>query len=70
MQYRVAHNYRNGATALEAEAVVDLDEETAAMLLRDSPGVVVAVQATRDVAQPMQTRQVTEPTGRRRRAEG
>ena len=32
MQYTVAHNYRNGETVLEAGAVVDLDEEAAAML--------------------------------------
>ena len=70
MQYRVAHNYRNGATALEAGAVVDLDEETAALLLRDSPGVVVPVVETRDVAAPPQDRQVVAPSGRRRRAEG
>lgn len=70
MLYRVAHNYRNGTLALEAGAVADLDEETAAFLLRDSPGVIVPVAEVRDVAAPPQDRQVHAPSGRRRRAEG
>lgn len=70
MQYRVAHSYRNGTIALQAGAVVVLDDETAAFLLRDSPGVIVPVLETRDVAAPPQDRQVVAPNGRRRRAEG
>lgn len=70
MLYRVAHRYRNGGTVLEPGAVVDLDEETAAFLLRDSPGVIVPVIEPRDVATPPQDRQVHAPSGRRRRSEG
>jgi len=67
MQYRVNHRYKSPGIALEAGAVVDLDEETAAFLERDSPGVLSPVVAARDVSEPMQTRQVTAPTGRRSR---
>lgn len=70
MRYTVAHNYRSGAISLEAGAVVDLDEETAAFLLRDSPGVIVPVAEVRDIVSPPADRQVHAPTGRRRRAEG
>lgn len=68
MRYTVAHNYRSGETVLEAGAVVDLDEETAAFLLRDSPGVIVPVAEVRDVVAPPSDRQVHAPTGRRTRA--
>jgi len=68
MQYTVAHNYRNGGTVLEAGAVVDLDEEAAAFLLRDSPGVLVPVVEVRDVVAPPSDRQVHAPTSRRSRA--
>lgn len=68
MQYRVNHRYASPGIALEAGGVVDLDEETAAFLERDSPGVLSPVVVTRDVAAPVETRQVTAPTGRRARS--
>lgn len=67
MQYRVMHRYRSAFYGLEAGAIVDLDEETAAFLNRDSPGVLQPVTATRDVQEAPATRQVTAPTGRRSR---
>lgn len=67
-RYRVAHSYRSSYYALEVGQVIDLDEETAAFLNRDSPGVLVPVAAVRDVEKPEATRQVTAPTGRRTRA--
>lgn len=68
MQYRVNHAYRSTYYGFEAGAVVDLDDETAAFLNRDSPGLLSPVAGTRDVSEPMATRQVTAPTGRRSRA--
>jgi len=68
MQYRVNHRYRSPYYGLEAGQVIELDEETAAFLNRDSPGVLSPAATARDVAAPMETRQVTTPTGRRSRA--
>lgn len=67
MQYRVMHSYRSVYYGFEAGAVVDLDDETAAFLNRDSPGLLQPVAATRDVQDAPATRQVTAPTGRRSR---
>lgn len=67
MKYRVIHNYRTPALSLEAGAIIDLDDETAAFLLTDSPGVIVPDAPARDVQAPQANRQVTAPTGRRSR---
>ena len=65
--YRVAHRYRSPYYGLEPGQVVELDDETAAFLNRDSPGLLQPVAATRDVQDAPATRQVTSPTGRRSR---
>lgn len=39
-RYVVAHSYRSSTAVLEVGAVVELDDELAAWLLLDSPGVI------------------------------
>lgn len=70
MQVRFTRNYRSSYGAGQAGDVVDLDEELVAAINRDSPGTLMPVAAARDVAAPVETRQVTAPAGRRGRVIG
>jgi hypothetical protein len=69
MLYRVAHRYRSLYYSLEPGVVVDLDEETADYLLRDSPGLLEAVEDTPVLTWTTANRQVSAPGGRRKRSQ-
>ncbi len=69
MLYRVNHRYRSVYYSLEPGAVVDLDDETAEYLQRDSPGVLEAVEDTPVVSWTTANRQVQSPGGRRKRSQ-
>jgi len=67
MRYRATRNYASWKLIIVEGEEVELDEETAEWVNRDSPGtLVLAAQPGKRQQKPMRNRMVTSPGGDRR----
>jgi hypothetical protein len=64
-RWTFTQRYRSSYGAGNAGDVVELDDEVAAAIERDSPGTLKPVVETRQAAEPAATRQVTKPAAKR-----
>jgi len=67
MRYRATRNYASWKLIIIEGEVMEIDEETAEWVNRDSPGTLVpAEQPGKRQQKPMRNRMVTSPQGDRR----
>lgn len=54
-QYKVTQSYKTGDVAYVEGQILDIDDATAAWMLRDVPGCIVAIKANTPVSRVMES---------------